>query len=401
MLSFRHVHLTSLAVLLAGTAPPSYAQIPVDRQIRENQARLDSIRRERNELQTERERLRGRVRTLADELGNLERQRNATGRLVNEMDRQTAALSARLDTITLDLLIAEDALAEKRAVRERRIVEIYKRGPLWDFQVLLAAESFGDLLARYKYLYLVSRQDQTLVTEVEQLRNRIARERRDLAAVRAELERNRQARGEEFERFVRLERERQLSLQQARRTEARTAQRLTALEADEQRLNDLLNDLERRRREAIAAGRAPVIDATITSSSMGRLQWPADGPVLYRFGRAPGPGNTVIRYDGLGIRAPVGTPVRAVADGYVSIAASFGTYGLSVILDHGGGFYTLYLYLSQLNVAAGTRVQAGATVGLSGGQASDHGPHVEFQIRQTQGGASIPLDPMNWLAPRR
>ena len=70
-------------------------------------------------------------------------------------------------------MLAQDALDEKHAVLERRLVDIYKRGALYGYQVLLAAESFGDLLSRYKYLYLVSRQDRTLTDEMNRLRNRI------------------------------------------------------------------------------------------------------------------------------------------------------------------------------------------------------------------------------------
>ena len=60
---------------------------------------------------------------------------------------------------------------------ERRLVDIYKRGALYTFQALLAAESFGDLLSRYKYLYLTSRQDRALVADVEKLRNRVVEQR--------------------------------------------------------------------------------------------------------------------------------------------------------------------------------------------------------------------------------
>ena len=91
---------------------------------------------------------------------------------MNELDRQIGSLRAELDTVTLDLLLAEDALAETRAILDKRLVEIYKRGSLWIFEVLLAAESFGDLLSRYKYLYLVSRQDRALTRSVEELRHK-------------------------------------------------------------------------------------------------------------------------------------------------------------------------------------------------------------------------------------
>lgn len=379
-------------------APQVRAQTPIERQIRENQARLDSIRRERAEIQGELDRLRGRERTLASEISNLERQKSATTRLVNELDHQLATLNTQLDSVTLDLLIAEDALAEKRAVRERRIVEVYKRGKLWIFQVLLAAESFGDLLSRYKYLHLVSRQDQALVTEVQVLRDRIAAERRQVALVQGSVALNRREREQELDRFETLEQQRLRNLRQTRVTAERATERLSTLERDERQINTLITTLERRRREAVAAGR-PSFPATITEASIGSLEWPARGEVLYRFGRSPGPRGTVVRRDGLGIKVAAGTDVRAVAGGEVVVAGPMGTYGPTVMIDHGGGFYTLYLYLSIVSVLPDQQVAGGTIVGRSGGQGTDEGPHFEFQIRQVPEGRSqpLPLDPMNWL----
>ncbi len=394
-----------LALLLAGLAIPAAgatAQSALERQIRDNQARLDSIRRERADAQAQLTRLRGRERDITVEIATLDRQALATTRLVNELDRQMGTLATQVDSITFDLLLAQDALTEKRAVRERRIAEVYKRGPLWAFQVLLAAESFGDLLSRYKYLYLISRQDLALVTEVEHLRDRIALERHSMARVQDQVGLNREERARELARFQRLEQERQRSLRQTRATAAAATERISSLERDERNINDLITALERRRREAVAAGRA-TFPATITDESLGALEWPADGPVLYEFGRTSGPRNTVLRRDGIGIKVTPGSDVRGVAGGEVVVAGPMGTYGPSVMLDHGGGFYTLYLYLSSVTVVANQRIAGGTVVGRSGGQASEEGPHIEFQIRQASGssGQPVALDPLNWLRPRR
>jgi septal ring factor EnvC (AmiA/AmiB activator) len=144
---------------LAGIAGSLIAQNNVTQQLEESRRRIEQIRREREQLQQDRERLRGQAHSLDQELSNLERQRESTNRIVNELESQIGGLNTQLDRVSADLALAEDNLAEKRAVLSRRLVDIYKRGPLYDFQVLLAAESFGDLLSRYKYLYLTSRQD--------------------------------------------------------------------------------------------------------------------------------------------------------------------------------------------------------------------------------------------------
>jgi len=374
------------------------AQRPnLEQQMRDNQQRLENIRRERTQAQQDLERLRAQVHNLADELSNLERQRETTNRIVNELDRQIVQLSGGIDHITVDLILAQDALEEKRAVLERRLVDIYKRGPLYAYQVLLAAESFGDLLSRYKYLYLVSRQDRQLTNEMDRLRDRIAQERRGLVGARDALERRRGERTEELQHFMDLARRRETSLRETRRNVARVQERLTAADAEERRVSDEIGTLERARREAEARG---VVSGagTITNDNLGTLDWPVDGRIAYQFGPTPGPDNTRITWHGIGIAAARGTPVTAVAPGTVALVGPLGTYLTTVILDHGGGFYTVYATLNDAAVARGERVARGQVIGHVGGGASDQGPHLHFEIR---GPGQIALDPANWLRPRR
>ncbi len=405
MMSLRDaLRVTLLAgVWLSAVPETSAAQKPqpLDQQLRDNQRRLEEIRRERSEVEQELARLKSEAHSIADEISNLERQKETTNRIVNELDRQINSLSTQIDQMTVDLLLAQDALEEKRAVLERRLVDIYKRGPLYTYQVLLAAEGFGDLLSRYKYLYLVSRQDRLLTNDMAKLKNRIARERQALLDARDALGRRRSERTDELQRYVSLEREREASLRETRRTARAKQQRLTQLESErrdaEARINDLIAARERARREAEARGAAPTA-AAITTAHLGQLDWPVAGRILYQFGTAAGPNNTRIPWHGIGIAAPVGAPVKAVAGGTVSLAGPLGTYLTSVLLDHGGGYYTFYGYLSDATVAKGDHVVKGQVIGHVGGEASDQGPHLHFEIRG-QGG--IALDPVNWLKGKR
>ncbi|MGH7608066.1 MAG: hypothetical protein ACREME_12085, partial [Gemmatimonadales bacterium] len=127
---------------LAGTAAvplapaPACAQRPdYQQQMRDNQRRLEGIRRERSDVERELARLRSAAHSLTDEIANIERQKQSTNRIVNELDRQITGLGGQIDEITVDLILAQDALLEKRAVLERRLVDNYKRGPLYAWQV--------------------------------------------------------------------------------------------------------------------------------------------------------------------------------------------------------------------------------------------------------------------------
>jgi septal ring factor EnvC (AmiA/AmiB activator) len=76
----------------------------------------------------------------------------------------------------------------------------------------------------------------------------------------------------------------------------------------------------------------------------------------------------------------------------------FSTYGLTLILDHGDGYRSLYMNLLSASVKEGTQVVKGQAIGATGGEGTDQGPHLYFEIRGRDG---IALDPTDWLKTRR
>jgi septal ring factor EnvC (AmiA/AmiB activator) len=389
---------SGLALLaLALLASPLPAQDT--RELEQSRKRLEEIRRERDRLQQQQQRLQGQVHDVNDELHNLERQRESTQKIVDEIERQIGGLSGQLDRTSAELILAEDNLAERRAVLERRLVDIYKRGALYTFQALLAAESFGELLSRYKYLYLTSRQDRALVGDVEKLRNRVEDQRDDLLDVRKQLDRTREERAAEYSKFTELVQARARRLAQLRRSARTTEQRLEELRRDEARLNDVLASLERARRDEAARGPrgATPVPGSITTADLGRLDWPVEGAIVYRFGRDTLPSGGIIRWNGVGIAAGSGTPVKAVESGKVRLVGQFGTYGLTVVLEHGNGYYSVYSHLQSAGVELSANVARGQTIGAVGGENSDYGPHLHFEIR---GENQVALNPVDWLRKR-
>jgi septal ring factor EnvC (AmiA/AmiB activator) len=395
-----------LVVLLVAAAPaPALAQNTAQ-ELQESRRRLEEIRLERERLARQQQRLQGQAHDVADELDNLERQRQSTSRIVDEIERQISGLVSQVDRSTTELVLAQDNLAERRAVLERRLVDIYKRGPLYTFQVLLAAESFGDLLSRYKYLYLTSRQDRALVTDVERLANRVSQQRQEIVRVKEQLDHTRTEREEELDRFGQLAQQRSRRLATLQRSARETERRLAQLERDAERLTNVLASLERARLEEAERARRAAADAggaaapergSITTASLGRLDWPVDGRIVFPFGRQTLPSGGVVRNNGIGIAAPAGTGVRAVEAGTVALVERLSTYGLSVIVAHGDGYYSLYMQLRSAAVKRGDSITRGQVIGAVGGENSDYGPHLQFQIR---GDNEVALDPTEWLRRR-
>lgn len=377
-------------------AAPLVAQSAGDAKLRTDREQLDRLRREREELQQQRAQLQSTVHDLSEEVSTLDREASMTSRLVKSLDEQLTSVTREVGTTSTDLARAEDELSVKRATMQRRQVDIYKRGPLYSVEALLSASTFGELVARYKYLHLVAQRDKELLRRVQELHDRITGQRASLVRFRQNIEQARTEKADEERRMRDLERERGHSLAQARRSAQATDARLKQLQRDEQRLGDAIASLDATRlrdikgRPNAAAAAAP---STLHTSDYGQLNWPVEGRIIYSYGRVVKPNNTATRWNGIGIEAPEGTPVKSVAAGKVEVAAPFGTYGLTVIVHHGGGDYSVYGSLSRIATPVGTMIAKGQVIGYVGASDPELGPHLHFEMRP-QGHK---VDPLEWL----
>jgi len=113
----------------------------------------------------------------------------------------------------------------------------------------------------------------------------------------------------------------------------------------------------------------------------GRFMWPTKGVITSFY---------TPEHRAIDIAAPLGTPIYASDAGVVVAAGEMGTYGLTVIIDHGNGFQTLYAHLSVYYPQAGQNVRRGQAIGKMGSTGKSTGPHLHFAITY-QGGAVNPF----------
>lgn len=380
--------------------PPSAAQAA--QRIRQEQLELERLRQERATLEARMRQFQSSARNLTQERQNLDRQAEATARMVRSLDDQLGTLYEEVNNVNASVVRTQDELALKQATLKRRVQDIYKRGPLFALEAMLSAESFGSLVARYKYLHLAAKRDRALVQRVQTLSEQVTAQRFLLVRLQNDVEANRREKADEEARLRRLEIQRGRSLAQVEAQARQATQRLQQIARDEARLASVLAALEESRRRAeAAAARAgtPVPTARgLTTADLGRLDWPVDGTVVYRFGRAVNPNRTDITWNGMGISAPIGTPVKVIADGEVVWAEPSGTYGRMLIIQHGGGAYSTYASLEEFRVQKGARVKKGDVIGTVGQADPDKPPLLHLEIRPQ---AQRPVDPLEWLRRQR
>ena len=110
---------------------------------------------------------------------------------------------------------------------------------------------------------------------------------------------------------------------------------------------------------------------------------PAEGRITSRFGNRRDPFNWNTRFhSGIDIAAPLNTPIYAAADGTVVMARNNGGYGLTVVIDHGSTYETLYAHLNRIDVEVGDKVKKGDTIGGMGTTGRSTGVHLHYEIKR-------------------
>lgn len=386
-------------------APATLHGQDVQGELEEQRQRLQELQREIERKRAEAARL-GRTETsVLQELAEVERELGVTRRLIDTLESQIETRARQIDDLTRELARAQDELAVKRQVLARRLRSIYKLGRYGGFEILLMGDSFAEILGRYKMLRLIAEQDHRLVRRISGLEREIRRNRASIEAARTGLAEAREERVAQAEALTVSERDREAMLARVKSRRTEQLEAADALEAETRKIQGVLATLERRRaerealarREAAEEGRAPESVASTLTGEYGSLDWPVDGEIVARFGRAVHPVyKTEVINNGIDIRAARGTPVKAVEAGRVVYVDWNGGYGLTIILDHDGGYYSLYSHLDRALVSIHQQVARGQSVATVGESGSLEGPKLHFEIRQ--GGRAI--DPVGWLRKR-
>ncbi len=123
--------------------------------------------------------------------------------------------------------------------------------------------------------------------------------------------------------------------------------------------------------------------------------WPLNGRLMSGFGHRMDPfSGEGAMHTGIDISAPMGTGVKATADGIVMFANWNSGYGRCVIVDHGNGYQTLYGHLSQIGVIEGEEIRQGEVLGRVGASGHSTGPHLHYEVHIH----STPVNPYRFLS---
>jgi murein DD-endopeptidase MepM/ murein hydrolase activator NlpD len=379
------------ALALSAGAPAQDLQTKID----QNRAALEQKQQTLHQQKEREGVLSTKIARLSDQVDQLSGE-------VATLENREALVQAQLERTEARLERAENHLDQLRVKLQRslqilrqRLVAIYKSNSPDALSVILNSDGFSDLLDRYQYLNSVQQQDSELVNSVRDLRDRAHETVNTVRDARDEI----QAKKEELART-----RAQLEARQADLASAQDAKQaaLDDTQQHEEQLEGDVSDLQgtiqaqlqaqaQAEAAAAAAPAGPTQSGTSTGppSSSGFI-WPVNGPITSPFCEQRAWESC---HPGIDIGVPSGTPVHAVADGTVAIAAPEGGYGNYICIDHGGGLSSCYAHLMSFNVSQGQHVSQGQVIAISDCTGLCFGPHLHFEVRVN---GSV-VDPMGYL----
>lgn len=343
----------------------------LERKTREDKARRSELDKRLREAETAAARIRQALNATRQELAEAQRRLEELNRQVEttraSLERQRVALAGQLR-----LAHMTGGSERVRAVFSQKDPAEIGRRLTW---LAYLAQSRSAILGSIQASLEALERDLQAVTEQEAALAALEARRREQLA---ELDGSRQQRADVVAKLDAQVKGQNRQLARAR-TEAASLERV---------LRELERAAARARQESRGPERTPAEPAK--GKPLGKGKWPVAGQMLADFGQPRAGGQ--MRWDGVLIAAPAGTEVRTTRAGKVVYADWLPGLGLLLVLDHGGGYLSLYGHNQDLARQVGDRVSAGDVLGRVGDTGGQPRPALYYEVRRN----GRPLNPRQW-----
>jgi septal ring factor EnvC (AmiA/AmiB activator) len=374
------------AFLVLASGGVSFSQDDVDAK----QQELERIRKEIEAHRAKSKKLSSQEQQTLKNLSSLDKEIDLTNKYMKELEQRENQLDERASNLRNAIAGRELTLAQQEELLARRLRDMYKRDPNYRWEFMLGSASIDQAVTRYQFMKLVAAQDARLISEVRDSKRQLERQSSQLAQSLQEVVSVKAARAQESEQLEKTKNSRQVTLSQIRNEKSKNTDAIKDLEKAQAEVQKLIDDIIARQR---------VDDKDLPPSGefaamKGRLPWPVNGKVIRGFGKHTHPKyGTVTMNNGVDIQAPGGTPIIAVAAGVVEFVDWIDAFGKCVILNHGGGYYTLYAHVATTMVSQGQKISRGQAIAEVGNTGSMQGYVCHFEVRQ----ARKAMNPTDWL----
>lgn len=360
---------------------------------------INALKNEIEQLRSKIKKTESRERSTASRISSLDEEIALTSRLVQSLKREEKKTRSRITQLKEDLLKNENELEILRVRYEQRVVNSYLKGRITDLERVFSSTTWRQAMYRTHYLKIISDIEKKMTKQIEKLLIGISQQKLELEAALREnliLKRDKEKQMSSY-RNMRINREQELS--RIRFDKKALALYVNEKEAGLKQLENIikmiLEDRARFEREERIRQQQQALKTKSFSALKGRLPWPANGRIIAKFGRQWNPKlKTTTENPGIDIKGQPGSAIRAIIGGVVTTITYIRGYGTTIIIDHGGGFYTVYSHVTNIQINVDSEVRNGDVIAYMGDSGSINGSKLHFEIW----GKGQKLNPELWLS---
>lgn len=355
-------------------------------------SKLEQIRREIEDYRQKLSRARQKESQLLDALADLEKEIDLMRKLINELKKEDRKKSQLISQISNDLDNKASELKRLQDIYARRIVCFYKYGRTKDIEFLLSSQSFNKKLTWLKFQKLIADNDRRNYRNILGKKQKIESQRDKLKQEIISRRNIIKEKSEEEKKIQSGSAERNKLLADVQNNKEIYLKKIREFELSAKEIQRLISSAENRKS---AADNITIPQSSDFPSLRGRMIWPTDGKIVSRFGKFRHPKwKTVIENIGIDIDAEYGQEVRSISHGVVTAITWVRGMGNVIIINHFGGYFSVYSHLSQITVTIDEEVTMGQVIGNVGDSGSLQGAMLHFQIWKN----NEALNPEEWLS---
>jgi murein DD-endopeptidase MepM/ murein hydrolase activator NlpD len=359
-------------------------------QISEAKKERDSLKDAKTDLEKIKKDLEASKSNLNQYIKELDAQLTDIQGKIDALNDQIAEKEQQIETTTAELQEAEAVQQAQYEAMKKRIKFMYERGDTLYVELLLESGSFSDMLNKAEYIEMLSSYDRTKLNEYIATTDLIRLTKEALEEEKETLDETKAVREEEEANLQSLLATKNTELNRVQSDITDKEAAIREYEAEIKAENDAIAALEKE----VAADKAALYSKYKYDG--GVFTWPCPGytRISDNYGMRMHPTLGIEKmHNGIDLAAPGGTAILAAYAGTVVAADYNGTMGNYIMINHGGGLYTIYMHCSALYVSKGSDVSAGSKIAAVGSTGRSTGNHLHFGVRLN--GAYV--SPWNYL----
>ena len=387
-----------LVFLFFGTVNSQSSQRDYSEELRYQNDAINKMKKEIEELSSKLRKANINETTTSKRITNLDEELALVNKLIQSLKKEENSNKTKVNNLKGRIKTKEDELGLLRERYEQRIRNTYLKGRVSDLEKVLSSTSWRQAVYRTQYLKIISSIEQTMTKEIEGILLTINKDKLKLESLLRQsisLKRDKQKQMTSL-RKMRIRREKELNrIRQDKSALANYMQEKSAgVKQLESIIKKVLEDKARSEREERIRQQQQALKTKEFNLLKGQLPWPTEGRVILKFGKQWNPRlKTTTDNPGIDIKGQPGSPIRSTMSGVVTTITYIRGYGTTVIIDHGGGFYTVYSHVTNIQTQVDSEVRSGDVIAYMGDSGSVNGSKLHFEVW----GKGQKLDPEKWL----